>query len=65
MKLKNEIYSIVRKEVAAQKICYHLSLNAQHIIFQAHFPEEPITPAHASYKLHANCWKTIYNIGLF
>ena len=44
MKLKNEMYSIVRKEVAAQKICYYLSLNAQHVIFQAHFPEEPITP---------------------
>lgn len=44
MKLKNELYIINAKHTGCEPINYALSLNAQHVIYQAHFPGNPITP---------------------
>lgn len=44
MTFRNNLYfidSVTRRE---EGVCYRLHLNAGHIIYQAHFPGEPITP---------------------
>lgn len=42
--LKNELYTIDGKQADDTAVCYALTLNPQHVIYQAHFPGEPITP---------------------
>lgn len=42
--LKNELYTINSKQADDTAVCYALTLNPQHVIYQAHFPGEPITP---------------------
>lgn len=44
MILKNSLYKIVGKSVQKKGICYDIELDANHTIYQAHFPGEPITP---------------------
>ena len=44
MKFLNSLYSIVSKNVTDSSIRYDILLDASHFIYQAHFPEEPITP---------------------
>ncbi len=43
MNLQNNLYHIITKEVDAS-ICYTIELDADNLIYQAHFPGEPITP---------------------
>ncbi len=43
MKFQNKLYNITSKEVS-NYICYNIQLEASSIIYQAHFPGEPITP---------------------
>lgn len=42
--LKNELYTIDGKQTDDTAVCYTLSLNRRHVIYQAHFPSFPITP---------------------
>ena len=44
MKFLNNLYHIVSKDVVDASICYNIHLDASHFIYQAHFPDEPITP---------------------
>ena len=44
MKLLNSLYKIVSKNVADSSLRYDILLDANHFIYQAHFPGEPITP---------------------
>lgn len=44
MKLRNELYIVNDKHTSSDSINYELSLNALHVIYQVHFPGEPITP---------------------
>lgn len=44
MKLLNELYSITQTECTDQEYNFRLHLNAEHFIYKAHFPGEPITP---------------------
>lgn len=44
MKLINSLYKIVSKDVVESSLRYDILLDANHFIYQAHFPEEPITP---------------------
>lgn len=44
MKLLNSLYHIVSREEGIQTVRYDIRLDANHIIYQAHFPGEPITP---------------------
>ena len=44
MILNNNLYTIVRKEQTTTGISYIIHLNAQHFIYEAHFPGEPVTP---------------------
>ena len=44
MILNNNLYTIVRKEQTSTGISYIIRLNAQHFIYEAHFPGEPVTP---------------------
>lgn len=44
MILNNNLYTIVRKEQTSTGISYIIRLNAQHFIYKAHFPGEPVTP---------------------
>ncbi len=43
MNLKNNLYNIITKEVEAP-VSYDIELDAENMIYQAHFPGEPITP---------------------
>ncbi len=44
MKLKNSLYCILSKAVSDPTISYDIQLDASHFIYQAHFPDNPITP---------------------
>ena len=44
MVLKNNFFFIESSEILDSEVCYDLRLNADHFIYKAHFPEEPITP---------------------
>ena len=44
MKLINSLYKIVSKNVEESFLCYDILLDANHFIYQVHFPGEPITP---------------------
>lgn len=44
MILKNSLYTIVGHSMQENKTCYDIALDANHTIYQAHFPGEPITP---------------------
>ena len=44
MKFLNNLYSILKKESAAEYKCYDILLDANNEIYKAHFPGEPITP---------------------
>jgi len=44
MILKNSLYTIVGKTMKEQAVTYDIQLDASHLIYQAHFPEEPVTP---------------------
>ena len=44
MELKNSLYQITGKETLGTAVGYDLQLDASHIIYQSHFPGEPITP---------------------
>lgn len=44
MILKNSLYKIEKSETEGQGCRYHLALDPDHFIYQAHFPGQPITP---------------------
>ena len=44
MILKNSLFSIKSKSVTDLEIRYDILLDANHFIYQVHFPNEPITP---------------------
>ncbi len=44
MKFLNNLYTIDSKDEVDASIRYNIHLDASHFIFQAHFPDEPITP---------------------
>lgn len=51
MQLRNNLYTITRKEVDGLKGCFVLALNPSCFIYQAHFPDEPITPGVCSVQI--------------
>lgn len=59
MKLLDSLYSVTNEEVTDVDHSYTIKLNAEHFIYAAHFPGEPITPgvcimqiAHELLELH-------------
>ena len=44
MQLLNNLYTIVARDFSDNKIKFDIKLDANHFIYQAHFPNEPITP---------------------
>ena len=44
MELKNNLYTIVSKEGVGLMVSYTIKLIPSCVIYQAHFPGEPITP---------------------
>lgn len=44
MQLKNNLYTIEGAENDGKTTCFHLRLSPSSVIYQAHFPNEPITP---------------------
>lgn len=44
MRLTNELFHIDQKRDEGKATAYDLTLNADHFIYKAHFPGEPITP---------------------
>lgn len=44
MKLNNNLYSILSRDLSDSPISYVIQLDAKHFIYKAHFPGEPITP---------------------
>lgn len=44
MKLLNSLYHILSKDMSELSFSYDIHLDATHFIYQAHFPENPITP---------------------
>lgn len=44
MQLRNNLYTVIQKEVDGLKGRFTLVLNPSCFIYQAHFPGEPITP---------------------
>ena len=44
MKLKNSLFEVVSDTASAKGHDYAIRLNSDHVIYKAHFPEQPITP---------------------
>lgn len=44
MKLLNDLFTIVSDQEQPTGHDYTIALNPEHFIYQAHFPDEPITP---------------------
>jgi 3-hydroxyacyl-[acyl-carrier-protein] dehydratase len=44
MKLLNSFYYIDRSNETTTGFAFDISLNKEHLIYKAHFPEKPITP---------------------
>ena len=44
MKLKDSLYRITRQPAEGMPLEYEVRLDEKHFIYQAHFPEEPVTP---------------------
>ena len=44
MKSLNDLYHILSRELSEDTFSYDIHLSANHIIYQAHFPSNPITP---------------------
>lgn len=44
MILRNNLYTVIRKEETSGDISYVIRLNPDHFIYEAHFPGEPVTP---------------------
>lgn len=44
MILRNNLYTVIRKEETAGSLSYVIRLNPDHFIYEAHFPGEPVTP---------------------
>lgn len=44
MKLLNNLYTIQGKQIEVDKGSFAISLNPSCFIYQAHFPDEPVTP---------------------
>ena len=44
MTFRNNLYFIDNVSRGEEGVSYQIHLNAEHIIYQAHFPGEPITP---------------------
>ncbi len=44
MTLRNDLYTVVDSHAEADTARYAIALNAGHFIYQAHFPDLPITP---------------------
>lgn len=44
MTFRNNLYFIDSVSRTQEDVTYQLHLNAEHVIYQAHFPGEPITP---------------------
>lgn len=44
MKLNNNLYHIIKKQVTPEGVSFRIALHADCVIYRAHFPGEPITP---------------------
>ena len=44
MKLKNDFYSVTKTQYTDSSVNFTVHLNADHFIYAAHFPGNPITP---------------------
>lgn len=44
MQLRDHLYHITAREQQDDKAIYHIALQADHVIYKAHFPGQPITP---------------------
>lgn len=44
MKLQNSLFTIVQHRQQEGVHSFDIHLNAEHVIYQAHFPGEPVTP---------------------
>ena len=44
MKLQNSLYTIIERRQKEGVHSFDIRLNAGHVIYQAHFPGEPVTP---------------------
>ena len=44
MTLKNEFYTIIERQNTDNGVNFTVLFNAEHFIYAAHFPENPITP---------------------
>lgn len=44
MKLQDSLFSVLQHTATEGAHDYTISLNSEHVIYKAHFPEQPITP---------------------
>jgi len=44
MALKNSFYTIIASEPTSDGLVAQLKINAEHVIFDGHFPNNPVTP---------------------
>lgn len=65
MKLLNEFFTIDEQEVTEEKTTFRLTLHAEHLIYRAHFPGNPITPGVCLVQMQKECLETLLHRELF
>ena len=65
MKLKDHFFNIKNSSQTTTGMDYTIGLNPEHCIFQAHFPENPITPGVCIIQIIKELLKEILNRELF
>lgn len=44
MQLRNNLYTVIDQQLEGPVATFRVALHADHFIYRAHFPEQPITP---------------------
>jgi 3-hydroxyacyl-[acyl-carrier-protein] dehydratase len=61
MILKNNLYSIQSQNIGDSKADFRVSLDAEHFIYKAHFPSNPITPGVCLIQMVVELFGTLKN----
>jgi len=58
--LENKYFVVKSCEAIADGYCYHIELNANHPVYEGHFPGSPVSPGVCSIEMIKECVEKIY-----
>jgi len=61
MRLKDHFFTIINQDVSDRRAEFRIKLNAESFIYQAHFPDNPITPGVCLIQMAVELFGTLKN----